>query len=82
MSKPLDIALDSLNKSLGHDKAVTAQAYALDSIAASLLVIARIMSEESETRVEQESINKDLVELMIRRFLDDQKETPAKSRSK
>jgi hypothetical protein len=72
---PIEIARDSLNKALGKNNAIASQAHSLDSIAASLLVIARHLEAKEDPQ-----ITEDQVELMIRRFLDNIKESPKKGK--
>lgn len=80
MSKPLlEIAKDSLNKSLSSTRSIPSQAFALDSIAASLLSIARHL-EASKEETPVKLLTENDVELTIRRLLDNIKDSPKKGK--
>jgi hypothetical protein len=72
----ISLAKKQLNKSSSESKVIVAKAYALESIAASLIVIAK-NSLPTVTGSEEKPLTSDDVELIIRRLNDDNK--PKKS---
>jgi len=69
----LERARKSLNKSITDTKAISAQSHALDSIAASLLHIAKNINQKPAT------VSDDQIELIVRRLLDDAKAPTVKA---
>lgn len=71
MDDLLERARKSLNTSLNSRTAQSGQAHALDSIASSLLYIARNMNAKPE-------VDEDRIELVLRRLLDTDKQATLK----